>query len=63
MRLIVLLLGSFLGGLFMISMVLMGGLQWSCVHANCSIYGTFVFYFFLRVASALMSRCLFLDEE
>jgi hypothetical protein len=64
MRLVVLLLGRFLGGLFMISMALSGvGHQWNGVHANCSICGGFVFCFFQRVVSALISRRLFLDEE
>jgi hypothetical protein len=46
MRLVVLLLGRFLGSLFYDFYGVMGVHQWSCVHANCSICGVFVFVFF-----------------
>jgi hypothetical protein len=65
MRLVVLLLGHFLGGLFMISMVLRGVINGVvCMQIAAFVGHLFsVNFSFLQEVSALMSRRLFLDEE
>jgi len=53
MRLVVLLLGRFLGSFFYDFYGVKGVHQCSCVHANCSICGAFVFCLFLFSAGGL----------